>query len=191
MLALEDDADVFFGAFGSFMSIPLQTHFGMGFDLGIRYSFNDMLTVAISGYDVYSPALVTTYLAFSDYPKTGTQSYNTVQPRLAVGALFRYSSEFLERYISEIAVMLDYNDFFFLFLDPGRHPLLNLSLGLEITMLKILKLRAGMAEVLPSGGFGIDMTFMILDVGVRGRQLGKKIGEKSAFAMDIGFLFRY
>ena len=170
---------------------PLQTHFGVGIDLGIKFNFNDTFTLALAGYDVYSPALVTKYNQFSDYGRGGDQSYGTVQPRLALGFLYQLRNEFLERYISGIIFMADYRDFINLFDKDRRNPLLNVSLGLEISLLKILKLRAGMAEALPAGGFGIDMTFMMLDVAVRGKQLGDKPGEKNMFAFDVGLLFRY
>ncbi|MCL1929523.1 MAG: hypothetical protein FWG07_12135 [Treponema sp.] len=170
---------------------PLQTHFGMGIDLGIRYCYDDTLTLSLAGYDVYSPALVTKYDRFEDYGNNGTQSYGIVQPRLALGVLYRLRNDFLERYVSDIILMADYRDFISLFENDTRHPLLNFSLGMEITVLKILKLRAGMAELLPSGGFGIDMTFMTMDVAVRSKQLGDKPGEKTVFAMDVGLLFRY
>ena len=172
-------------------TMPLETHFGMGIDLGIKYCFDDSFSLAVAGYDVYSPALVTHYSDFSDYADNGSQSYNTVQPRLALGVLYRLQNDFLERYISDIIFMADYKDFINLFDGDRRNPLLQFSLGMEITMLRILKLRAGMAELLPAGGFGIDMKFMIMDLAVRGKQLGTKPGEKSVFALDLGLLFRY
>jgi hypothetical protein len=87
--------------------------------------------------------------------------------------------------------MADYRDFISLFKENKRHPIFNFTLGMEVTMLNILKLRVGMADLLPSGGFGIDMKFMKMDVAVRGKQLGNSIGEKSVLALDLGLLFRY
>jgi hypothetical protein len=150
-----------------------------------------MITLALVGYDVFSPALVTDYTQLSDYGNGGTNSYGYVQPRLALGVLFRIYHHVLYRYISDFIVMADYRDFINLFEKDRRHPLLNVSLGLEITLLDILKLRAGMTDALPSGGFGIDMKFMTLDAAVRGRELGKKPGDKRVLALDMGLLFRY
>ena len=45
-------------------SRPFETHFGFGLDLGINYSFAGKLSLALAGYDVFSPALVTRYAAF-------------------------------------------------------------------------------------------------------------------------------
>ena len=167
---------------------PLQTHFGIGIDLGIKYCYENTFTLALVGYDVYSPALITEYKEFSDYGKSGTSSYNTVQPRLAFGVLYHLQNDFLEHYITDIILMADYRDFINL---DKRHAMLNLTLGVEVTLLKILKLRAGMADALPSGGFGIDMKFMTLDAAIRGKQLGDKPGKKTELAFDVGLLFRY
>ena len=191
MLDLEANTDSLYDLFINAKNMPLYTHFGMGIDLGITYCYNEIFTLALAGYDVYSPVLVTKYDKFSDYGDSGSQSYAVVQPRLALGILFRLRNEFLERYTSDIILMADYRDFIGLFDDDGRNPLLNLSFGVEVTLLKILKLRAGMAELLPGGGFGIDMKFMTMDVAVRGKQLGDKPGEKTVFALDVGLLFRY
>ena len=190
VLYLDTPADELNKLFDIKMS-PLETHFGMGIDLGIKYSYNDIFTIAVAGYDVYSPALVTEYAPDSKYGSSKGQSYNTVQPRLALGLLYRLRNDFLDRYISDLVFFADYRDFISLFDEDSRHPLLDVSLGMELTVLKMLKLRAGMVDLLPSGGFGIDMTFMELDVAIRKKQLGKKPGENSVFAMDVGLLFRY
>ena len=191
MLDLQANADDLYALVGDAFDMPLQTHFGVGLDLGLRFCIADFLSLGLVYYDVYSPALVTEYASFSDYGGSGTQSYAVVQPRLALGVLYRFKNNFLERYISDIVLMADYRDFFDLFKNQDRNGLLNLTLGIEITMLKILKLRAGMSEILPSGGFGIDMTFLTMDVAVRGKQMGNKPGEKTVFAFDFGLLFRY
>ncbi|MDR1142753.1 MAG: hypothetical protein LBK77_00885, partial [Spirochaetaceae bacterium] len=61
----------------------------------------------------------------------------------------------------------------------------------EITLLKILRLRAGIAEALPSVGFGIDMKILAFDFAIRGRELGLDPGIQPVYAVDLGFLFRY
>ncbi|MDR2209892.1 MAG: hypothetical protein LBO65_00280 [Spirochaetaceae bacterium] len=172
-------------------SSPYSTQFGIGLDLGIRYTLMDHLCLALTGYDVYSPALVTRYAEISDRGSGGTQSYATVTPRLALGALYRIQNDFLDRYITGAIVMLDYRDFIDPFSTDPRNPLLNLTLGMEITMMRILRIRAGMADVLPSFGFGLDMHALTLDVAVRGKELGKNPGDNRTFAFDLGLLFRY
>jgi hypothetical protein len=180
--------------FDSLDSRPFETHFGLGLDLGIKYSFAGNLSLALAGYDIFSPAMVTRYAAFSDYGGGGSQDqgYATVTPRLAFGALYRIQNDFLDRYLSDFIVMLDYRDL----LDPlisliPRNPILNISLGTEIKLLKVLSIRAGIAEALPSLGFGLDMKILRFDVAMRGKELGLDPGLQSVYAIDIGLLFRY
>jgi hypothetical protein len=178
--------------FDDISSHPYSTQFGLGLDLGIKYTFNGTLTFALAGYDVFSPALVTDYAKLSDFgDESGDQSYAMVQPRLALGVLYRIRNDFLDRYISDFIIMLDYRDFLDLFSLIPRNPILNLSLGAEITLLKILRLRAGIAEALPAVGFGIDMKILTFDCAIRGRELGLDPGIHPVYAIDLGFLFRY
>jgi hypothetical protein len=174
-------------------SRPFETHFGLGLDLGIKYSFAGKLSLALTGYDVFSPALVTRYAAFSDYGGGSlSQSYATVTPRLALGALYRIQNNFLDRYLSDFIIMLDYRDLLdpFISLIP-RNPVLNISLGAEIKLHRVLSIRAGIAEALPSLGFGLDMKIFQFDIAMRGREMGLDPGIQSVYAIDIGLLFRY
>jgi hypothetical protein len=175
-------------------SRPFETHFGLGLDLGIKYSFAGKLSLALAGYDVFSPALVTRYAAFSDYGGGGSlgQGYATVTPRLALGALYRIQNDFLDRYLSDFIIMLDYRDLLdpFISLIP-RNPVLNISLGAEIKLHRVLSIRAGIAEALPSLGFGLDMKILQFDVAMRGKEMGLDPGIQSVYAIDIGLLFRY
>jgi hypothetical protein len=180
--------------FDDINSRPFETHFGLGLDLGIKYSFAGKLSLALAGYDVFSPALVTRYAAFSDYGGGGSQDqgYATVTPRLALGAMYRIQNDFFDRYLSDFIVMLDYRDF----LDPfisviPRNPVLNISLGAEIKLLRVLSIRAGIADALPSLGFGLDMKILQFDFAMRGKEMGLDPGIQSVYAIDIGLLFRY
>jgi hypothetical protein len=178
--------------FDDVYSRPFETHFGLGLDLGIKYTFAGKLSLALAGYDVFSPALVTRYAAFSDYGSGGRQGYATVTPRLAFGMLYRIQNDFLDRYVSDFIVMLDYRDM----LDPlvgliPRNPILNVSLGAEIKLLEVLSIRAGIADALPSLGFGLDMKILQFDFAVRGKEIGLDPGIQPVYAVDIGFLFRY
>ena len=177
-------------AFADFTSQPYQTQFGAGIDLGARYAWGD-LVLALTGYDAFSPALVTDYPEFASRGSGGSQSFAVVQPRLALGALYRIHGVVLDRYISNWIVMADYRDFINLFALIPRHPILQISLGTELTILSILRLRAGITDALPSVGFGLDMKIVTLDVAIRGIELGLDPGVQSVYALNLGILFRY
>ena len=174
---------------------PFDTYLGLGFDLGLRYSFRENLTAALVCYDVYSPVLATPYESISDFSKkagpSGSASYATVKRRLDIGAAYRIRSPFLDRYISRLTVMADYRDFLDLFALIPRNPILNIGLGVEIVLLRALSLRLGVTDALPAFGFGLDLSFMKLDFGIHGREMGLDPGKMPVYSMDVGMLFRY
>jgi hypothetical protein len=178
------------GAFTDYGSQPFQTQFGAGIDLGLRYTWGDF-TAALTGYDAFSPALVTDYPEFSSWGSGGSQSFAVVQPRLALGFMYRIHGVVLDRYLSNWIVMADYRDFINLFALIPRHPILQISVGTELTVLSILRLRAGITDALPSVGFGLDMKVLTLDVAIRGIELGLDPGVQSVYALNLGILFRY
>jgi hypothetical protein len=178
--------------FESYSQRPVASQFGLGLDLGIKYTYANIFTLALAGYDVFSPALVTNYADMSDYGgDSGVQSYATVKPRLALGLLYKIRSDRIDRHFSNFTVMLDYRDFIDLFYPDPRNPLLNISLGAEATILQILQLRAGIADALPSFGFGIDMRVLKFDFAIRGKELGLDPWQQAVYAIDLGLLFRY
>jgi hypothetical protein len=170
---------------------PASSQYGLGVDLGIKYTFANTFSMALAGYDVFSPARVTRYDEISDYGEDGEASYATVKPRLALGFLYRIRNDFVDRHFSDFIMMLDYRDFLDLFYSHPRNPLLNISFGIEFGLLRVMRIRAGIAEALPSLGFGIDMHILIFDFAVRGREMGLDPWEQSVYAVDLGLLFRY
>ena len=173
---------------------PFGTNLGLGLDLGLRYTFRENFSAALVCYDIYSPVLVSSYDAFSDFGDSSgssSSSYATVKRRLDMGVKYRIRSGFIDRYISRLTVMADYHDFLDLFSLIPRNPILNIGMGVEITLLNALTFRAGIADALPAFGFGLDLSFMKLDFAIHGRELGLDPGIMSVYAMDIGLLFRY
>jgi hypothetical protein len=177
------------------MSRPFKTYLGMGVDLGIRYTLRENFTVALVCYDAYSPVLVTPYdsmSAFSDKsgPSAGGASYATVNRRLDLGFRYRIRSISIEKYISSITIMADYQDFLDLFALIPRNPILNAGLGLEIKVLNALSFRFGLTDALPAFGMGLNLSFVTLDFAIRGKELGLDPGVQSTYALDLGLLFR-
>jgi hypothetical protein len=174
---------------------PFKTALGLGFDLGFRYTFANAFSAALVCYDAYSPALVTTYSSVSDFQEKKTPleagTYATVTRRLNLGFKYRINSEFLERYISNFVIMADYRDILDIFSLIPRNPVLNVGIGLELVLLNVFSIRAGIADALPAVGFGLDLTFVKLDCALYGKELGLDPGIQPVYAMDIALLFRY
>lgn len=175
---------------------PFKTSLGLGLDLGIRYTFRENFTAALVCYDVYSPVLVTPYdsiNAFGDKsgPSAEGASYATVNRRLDLGLKYRIRSIAIEKYISALAIMADYRDFLDLFSLIPRNPILNIGVGLEVKVLNALSFRFGLTDALPAFGIGLDLSFVTLDLAIRGKELGLDPGVQPTYALDLGLLFRY
>jgi hypothetical protein len=170
-----------------------KTTLGLGFDLGLKYSFAETFSAALVCFDAYSPAFLSTYSSFTAFQDKETPQgfYGTINPRLDLGFVYRIRSVFLDKYISNFLVLADYRNFLdFLSLIP-RNPILNVGLGVELVVLNALSLRFGIADALPAAGFGLDLSFMKLDCSIYGKELGLDPGVQSVYAVDIGLLFRY
>jgi hypothetical protein len=174
---------------------PFKTVLGLGFDLGVRYSFAETFSAALVCMDTYSPVLITTYSSYDAFQDKSTPApageYGAIDPRLNLGVKYRIRSNFLDRYISNFSVMADYHDFLNLTAIIPRHPILNIGIGTELTVLDKLSFRFGLADALPALGFGLDLSFMKLDFAIYGKELGLDPGVFPTYAVDIGLLFRY
>jgi hypothetical protein len=174
---------------------PFKTYLGVGADIGVRYTLRENFTAALVCYDAYSPVLVTPYDSLSAFrhkspPSAEGSSYTTVNRQLNLGFQYRIRSIAMERYISAFTIMADYRDFLDLFALIPRNPVLNVSFGLEIKVLHALSFRFGLADALPAFGMGLDLSFVILDFAIRGKELGLDPGVQSTYALDMGLLFR-
>lgn len=173
---------------------PFTSTAGVGLDVGLRYGFANTIAAAVVCRDAYSPALVTSYSSINSFLSSGgtpTADYGTIAPRLDFGIVYTPRFPFLERFLSGFVVAVDYRDILDLFALIPRNPILNVAVGMEVVLLDVLSLRAGISEALPSAGFGLDMKFMRLDFAMRGIEYGLDPGFNPVFAMDLGLLFRY
>jgi len=174
---------------------PFDSIAGVGLDLGLRYDFSRLFAAALVCRDIYSPAVVTTYSSAEAFIEGSDEDpssrYGQVRPRLDVGVSYSPRIVLFERYISGLVLALDYHDILDLYELIPRNPILNIGLGAELQLLDVLSLRAGIADALPSAGFGLDMRFVRLDFTMRGREFGYDPGYMPVFAMDLDLLFRY
>jgi hypothetical protein len=175
------------------LSKEFKTYLGLGLDLGIKYTFAENLSASLVCFDAYSPALVSAFSSYKAFQNNEVpiRSYGTISPRLDLGLKYRIRSPFLDRYISNLSVMADYRDFLDLRSLIPRNPILNVGIGVELVLLNVLSLRAGISEALPAAGFGLDLTFMKLDCSIHGKELGIDPGIQPVYVLDMALLFRY
>ncbi len=177
-----------------FDDLPFHAIVGIGLDLGLTYTFMNSLKVALTCADVYSPALDYEYASFNAFTAGQSASsplYCSLAPKLNLGLGYELKSHWLEKYITSLLFMADYKDILDLFSLVPRHPILNASFGIELVILNALSLRAGIQDCLLSLGLGMDLTFMRLDVAMRGIEKGIDPGQNPQMAVDLALLFRY
>ena len=169
----------------------------MGIDAGLIYEIAKTFSVAVACQDIFSPVVsdsftsINTFLA-NPFPANTQGWAGVIRPNLSAGVAWRPRFNFLQRYISDIVLSAQYEDFLDLLLSPiPRNPVLNAALGLELILLDVLSIRAGIGDMLPQLGFGIDLSFMKIDLAMRGIELGLDPGVLPVFCFDFAVLFRY
>ena len=179
----------------TFLGEPFQFIGIIGFDAGILYSYKDILSVGLTGRDLYSPALISEYssiTAFYENTETPTKSNELLPLDLSVGVAFTPSLGSFERYITDLSILLDYSDILDFWLHPSTatNPLLHIGFGTEVTLLNILSIRVGFNEGLFAAGLGLDLTIFTLNAAMFGSENASEPGQNSVYNVMLGFEFR-
>jgi hypothetical protein len=168
----------------------------IGMDLGLLYSWNNRFFVGLTGKDVYTPTSKKNYLSmnsFLDGDPKDSQEYGIVPFTLNLGG--RYLMDLAERniFISEVNFYLSYEDMLDFWLYPrlATNPVLHIALGAEVTMLRILDVRLGMAQGLPAAGLGIDLNWFTMNASMFGTERSTEPGMSPVYNLQLGFEFRY
>jgi hypothetical protein len=147
---------------------------GISAEFGVLYSLNNTFSVGLAARNLAITS-ASYYAKLSSY-QDGASPYKTVPTPIpmdvSLGIRWNPPVKMSIPSIDGFSIMADYNDIFdFLIYPPGaRNPLLHIGLGTEITLLKIVKLRAGFYQLLPSGGLSLDLSVVALDIAVFGRE---------------------
>lgn len=185
-----------FGSLGTstFTGAPFYFNTLIGLDAGLRYSYKNLISVGIVGHNLYTPVLQSAYptlQSFLSNTATPTRSTSVLPINLAVGVLYTPNLGILERVVNSFKVMVDYSHSLDLLLYPStaKNPLLNIGVGTEITLLRILDLRAGFYQGLFSAGLGLDLKYFTLDAAMFGTELSGEPGLQPVFNMIVGLTF--
>ncbi|MDR1059036.1 MAG: hypothetical protein LBL43_05760 [Treponema sp.] len=170
----------------------VPTTLGAGLDLGIQYRPVNALTLGLTVHDLFSLG----YVGYSDLhlnPTIGSVPpgyIGYIKPVVNLGVSYKI---FNNPFISW-TVMADYRDALNLLRQRdynSRNGWLNLSVGTELILFKHIAFRAGLHDMLPSVGMGLDLFIFKLDAAFYGKELSNEPGRLSTYAMDVGLLFRY
>jgi hypothetical protein len=177
------------------MAEPFDFTSSIGFDLGFRYQWSDVLAVGLVAEDLYSPSLISSYGSLQNFiaGTTPTTERAIIPLSLNIGVLWSPRLGYLGRYISDFKVLLDYEDILDFVVAPSTatNPILHLGIGTEITLLEILDLRAGFCQGLFSAGFGVDLTWFSLQMAMYGREASTDPGLNPQFNLRVGLEFSY
>ena len=174
---------------------PFSFISGIGFDLGFRYSYLNMITVGLVGRDIYSPTVRNTYSnvdAFSSGTAPLEEFKGIVPFALDFGVMYSPDFESKNLFISDIKVYLDYYDMldFWLYPESAVNPILHIGFGTEISMLSILDVRAGFNQGLLSAGLGLDLHYFKMNLAMYGTELSTEPGLQPVYNIQLGFEFR-
>ena len=174
---------------------PFSFITGIGVDIGLRYSYNNMITVGLVGRDIYSPTLHNIYTNISDFASGSapTDTLKGIVPfALDLGVMYSPDFESKNLFISDIKVYLDYYDVLDFWLYPALavNPILHIGIGTEISMLGILAVRAGFNQGLISAGLGLDLYYFKMNLAMFGTELSTEPGFQPVYNIQLGFEFR-
>jgi hypothetical protein len=173
---------------------PFTLAAGISAELGILYSWNNTFSVGIAGRN-YAITSGLSYSKLSAYQAGSPPNKSSATPipmDISFGVRWNPPIKMLVRSIDGFCIMADYNDIFDFVIYPpaARNPLLHFGLGTEITLLKIVKLRAGIYQLLPSTGLSLDLSFFALDIAVFGRERSTQPWTDYVYGFMAGIRFK-
>ncbi len=166
---------------------------GVSAEFGVLYNWNNTLSVGIAGRNLAIRSLKT-YSTLRDYQNDAAPIQTSASPLpmdISIGMRWNPPIKSFTSYVDGFTILADYNDIFDFVIYPAqaRNPLLHIGLGMEITLLKVVKLRAGFYQLLPSGGLSIDLSFFTIDVAVFGRELSTQPWTTPVYGYMAGVRF--
>ncbi len=170
---------------------------GVGFDVGLQWSLDDAFSVGLVARDAYSPAMTTTYTSYSAFAaspvdaKVGNSVSGLVPADVSLGFAYKPDLELLDLLGVNLLFLLDYVDILDLLTTIPRNPILNVGLGLELTLLDILSIRAGIKDALPTAGFGIDLSAFTFSLAMYGEELSLEPGGRPVYNLLVALDFKY
>jgi hypothetical protein len=175
-----------------FIDQPFIIAVGISAEFGILYSWNSTFSVGIAGRN-FAITSWQNYPMLATYLAGGAPSLSTTPLPMDISVGIRWNPPIKMRtaYIDGLAILADYNDIFDFAIYPAgaRNLLLHFGLGVEITLLRAVKLRAGFYQLLPSGGFSLDLSFFTIDLAVFGRELSAQPWTTPVYGYMMGIRF--
>jgi hypothetical protein len=166
---------------------------GGGLDLGLTYRWKELLP----GSTLIGAVVVDDFpMLLSARPLAGKDNgaKYVISPTVNIGAAYTFDLTAVAPAVPLMfAFAIDYHDISRWFTPNDftkRNPILNLSMGLEITAFKMLSARFGMNEMLPAVGLGVNLKGFKIEGALYGKELGIEPGQLPAYAFDLSIAVR-
>ncbi len=174
---------------------PFDLVSGIGVDAGLRYVWRDLLGIAVTASNLYSPSAVLSYPTLGGFLDSsadpGAPSYSVLPQNLTVGIAYTPRLGAFERYVQDLTLALDYRDMLDFWIDPAdaENIILKFGFGVEARLLEILSIRAGFSDALFAAGLGIDMSVVELNAAMYGSELSLEPGLRPTYNLVVGLEF--
>jgi len=175
---------------------PFDLKLGISGDLGVLFHLGGWFKAGIVAKDVAAAYWTTTYDNMEDFIHFSGGSpaeFDYALTNLCAGVMFQPPLGDFPWFISDLKIMLDYEDIldFAVHPDTATNPILHVGVGMEVVFLEVLALRAGFYQGLFSAGVGVDLTILQLNVAMFGSELGIEPGLLPAYNVIISLKFIY
>jgi hypothetical protein len=175
---------------------PFDLKTGISGDVGILFHVGDWFKFGIVAKDLVTAYWTTTYGDigdFLDFSGGGSTKFDYSLTNLCAGVMFRPPLGDFPWFISDLKIMLDYEDILDFAVHPETavNPILHVGVGAEIVFLEVLSVRAGFYQGLFCAGLGIDLSIFQLNVSMFGSEQGLEPGLLPAYNVMISLKFVY
>lgn len=181
----------------SLLDRPLEFMYSVGLDVGILYSFRDIVSVGITSRDVYSYTSIQEYSTVHNFVDNFTSPESTtkgsIPTDLSVGVAVTPPLGRVGKVLTDLTLYVDYRDILDLIVYEQEifNPLSKLSAGLNISLIEIFHLMTGINNGYLSAGLAVDLSIFTIEIAMYGSksQIGQK--GKSITNVVFGFGFQY
>jgi hypothetical protein len=187
--------DISSDPFNLIFRAPFQLSIGFGLDLGIRYSFDEIVSVGLVARDAVSPIIKYRYSSIRDVFGGSKSSRKTtlIPVDLSLGIVVSPPLTKIKKVISKMNILFGYYDIldFVTHKETNKHWILQFGLGLELEFLNVLVLRAAFNEGLFGAGLGLNLTVFKMEISMFGTEISNEPGMHSVYNLAITFDFSY
>ncbi len=180
-----------------FKDLKLMFAGAVGIDVGFLYKRSNYFSFALTCQDAYTALFLKQYENFDKYSSvkpTGKTKYQYIYPNLSIGISSMPITDGTWETVSSWAFYLDYRDIVKAALDfknTKRNLALNIAFGTELIFHDVLSFRAGMYNLYPHFGFGLDFTYFNIDFSGYLQSDSDKIWKDYYMGMDFALSFTY